>query len=97
MSYFLNNIPNTRDNMVIDIPIIKKLKVLVGFSTIEKNPVPIGMKSMATVKMIPKTLPRNSLSTSLWTIEKNWMLKIERNRLNSAGEKARIIILWNIA
>lgn len=77
----------------MDAPIIKKLKVLLGFNATEKKPVPIGIKRIATVKIIPNTLPKNSLSTSFWTIEKNWILKIERNKLNNAGEKAKIIIL----
>ena len=94
--YLLNRVPKISDNKVIDTPIIKRLKVLFGFKIIEKNPVPIGIKSIATVKIIPKTLPRNSLSTSLWTIEKNWILKIDRNKLNSAGDNARAITLWNI-
>lgn len=96
MSYLLNKIPNTSDNTVIDEPIIKRLKPLLGFKTTEKNPVPTGIKSIATVKMMPKTLPRNSLSTSLWTIEKNWILKMDRNKLNNAGERDRIMTLWKI-
>lgn len=56
---------NIRDNIVIDTPIIKRLKVLLGFKTTEKKTVPSGIKRIATVKMIPNTLPRNSLSTSL--------------------------------
>lgn len=90
LSYLFNSVLNISDNIVIDTPIIKRLKVLLGFKTTEKKTVPSGIKRIATVKMIPNTLPRNSLSTSLWTIEKNWILKIERNRLNNAGEKARI-------
>ncbi|ELK4217134.1 hypothetical protein Q6859_002581 [Staphylococcus pseudintermedius] len=62
--YRLNNSPNTSDNIVIDTPIIKRLNGLFGFKTTEKNPVPIGIKRKAAVNMIPKTLPRNSLSTS---------------------------------
>ena len=63
--YLLNSIPNTSDNTVIDAPIIKRLKVLLGFNTTEKKPVPIGIKRIATVNIIPNTLPKNSLSTSL--------------------------------
>ena len=63
--YLLNSVPNTSDNTVIDDPIIKRLKVLLGFKTTEKKTVPSGIKRIATVKMIPNTLPRNSLSTSL--------------------------------
>jgi hypothetical protein len=61
----LNKAPKTSDNTVMDPPIMKRLKVLLGFKTTEKNPVPTGIKSIAIVKMMPKTLPRNSLSTSL--------------------------------
>lgn len=72
--YFLNRVPNISDSIVTEIPIIKKLIVFFGFNIIENIHVPIGTKRMATVKIIPNTLPRNSLSTSLCTIEKNWIL-----------------------
>ena len=65
LSYLFNSVLNISDNTVIDTPIIKILKVLLGFKTTEKKTVPSGIKRIATEKIIPKTLPRNSLSTSL--------------------------------
>lgn len=51
-------------------PIIKRLKLLLGFNATEKKPVPIGIKRIVIVKIIPNTLPKKSLSTSFWTREK---------------------------
>lgn len=40
-------------------PIIKRLKLLLGFNATEKKPVPIGIKRIVIVKIIPNTLPKN--------------------------------------
>lgn len=72
---------------------IEKLNVISSFSSKEKAQVPIGIKKIASEKIIPNILPKNSLSTSLCTNEKNWMLKTDKNKLNNAGEIDKTIVL----
>ena len=82
-------------NTIIEPPIKIKLNELLTFNVIENTAVPIGIKSKATVNMIPKTRPIYSLSTSRCTIEKNWTLKIVRNKLKENGKAFKRTELLN--
>ena len=74
----------------IDKPTITKLKIFLGLKRKVNVIVPMGINKIATVKIIPKTLPRKTLSTFFWIYEKNCKLNIVKNKLNKAGYNASI-------